>query len=166
MEIVFNTLDIYDIASNTWSTGRAGGTARRGHSSVLYNGKIYSWGGGPTGTSLNTIDIYDIASNSWSTGRAGGTARRGHSSVLYNGKIYSWGGSYLNTLDIYDIASNTWSTGSAGGTARMDHSSVLYNGKIYSWGLVGQRAGVIPQNFITVKSIRGQDGMGPIYLIP
>ncbi|MDO8654857.1 MAG: kelch repeat-containing protein, partial [bacterium] len=121
--------------TDSWSTGTAGGTARNLHSSVLYNGKIYSWGGisGP----LNTVDIYDIAANSWSTGTAGGTARYGHTSVLYNGKIYSWGGTgadYLNTVDIYDIAANSWSTGTAGGTARRYHTSVLYNGKIYSWG--------------------------------
>ncbi len=131
-----NTVDIYDIASNSWSTGTAGGTARFYHTSVLYNGKIYSWGG-TNGGNLSSVDIYDIAGNSWSTGTAGGTARYGHTSVLYNGKIYSWGGyngSYLNTVDIYDIAGNSWSTGTAGGTARYIHTSVLYNGKIYSWG--------------------------------
>ncbi|MFA6432617.1 MAG: kelch repeat-containing protein, partial [Candidatus Paceibacterota bacterium] len=85
----FNTLYIYNIASNTWSTGTAGGTARYDHTSVLYNGKIYSWGGGGSGGILNTVDIYDIASNTWSTGTAGGTARYAHTSVLYNGKIYS-----------------------------------------------------------------------------
>src|SRR3989338_8329153 len=92
-------------ATDSWSTGTAGGTARNNHTSVLYNGKIYSWGG-YNGSNLNTLDIYDIATDSWSTGTAGGTARNNHTSVLYNGKIYSWGGyngSYLNTLDIYDI---------------------------------------------------------------
>ena len=136
-----NTLDIYDIATDTWSTGTAGGTARTSHSSVVYNGKIYSWGGNSDSDYLNTLDIYDIATDTWSTGAAGGTTRSGHSSVVENGKIYSWGGvvyysgfNYLNTLDIYDIATDTWSTGTAGGTARSGHSSVVENGKIYSWG--------------------------------
>ncbi len=39
------------------------------YSSVLYNGKIYSWGG----RSLNTMDVYDIASNTWPTGITGTT---------------------------------------------------------------------------------------------
>ncbi|MDO8335677.1 MAG: kelch repeat-containing protein, partial [Candidatus Saccharibacteria bacterium] len=74
--------------TGSWSTGAAGGTARYDHTSVLYNGKIYSWGGeNPDTNYFNTVDIYDIANNSWSTGTAGGTARRGHTSVLYNGKI-------------------------------------------------------------------------------
>src|SRR3989338_7765072 len=123
-------------ANDSWSTGAAGGTARRAHTSVLYNGKIYSWAGSD-GSNLNTVDIYDIAANSWSTGAAGGTARYNHTSVLYNGKIYSWAGNdgsaYINTVDIYDIATDSWSTGAAGGAARGEHTSVLYNGKIYSW---------------------------------
>ncbi|MDO8335676.1 MAG: kelch repeat-containing protein [Candidatus Saccharibacteria bacterium] len=127
------------MANNSWSTGTAGGTARRLHTSVLYNGRIYSGGGiDSVGAIINTVDIYDIANDSWSTGTAGGTTRRSHDSVLYNGKMYLWGGwngsSYLNTVDIYDIANNSWSTGTAGGTARYNHTSVLYNGKIYSWG--------------------------------
>src|SRR3989338_2395821 len=112
-------------ATDSWSTGTAGGTARYGHYSVLYNGKIYSWGGDDNGSFLNTLDIYDIATDSWSTGTAGGTARRYQSSVFYNGKIYSWGGENaggnLNTVDIYDIATDSWSTGTAGGTARDAH---------------------------------------------
>ena len=94
-------------AAGSWSTGTAGGTARQSHSSVLANGKIYSWGGvDGSWNKMNTLDIYDIATDSWSTGTAGGTARQYHSSVISNGKIYSWGGSgggCLNTLDIYDL---------------------------------------------------------------
>ena len=94
--------------TGSWSTGAAGGSGRSSHTPVLYNGKIYSWGGvGAGGSDINTLDIYDIASNTWSTGATGGTARETYSSALYNGKIYSWGGwngsTRLNTLDIYDI---------------------------------------------------------------
>ncbi|MDD5055304.1 MAG: kelch repeat-containing protein [Candidatus Peribacteraceae bacterium] len=141
---ISNTADGLNIYKNpspnvagSWSTGTAGGTARTYPTSVLFNGKIYSWGGLSDGSYLTTVDIYDIASDSWSTGTAGGTGRIDHRSVLFNGKIYSWGGTnggVLNTVDIYDIASDSWSTGTAGGTARRGHTSVLFNGKIYSWG--------------------------------
>ena len=127
-------------SEDSWSTGTAGGTARISHTSVVYNGKIYSWGGVNVSRRqiLNTLDIYDIAHDSWSTGTAGGTARSEHSSVLYNGKIYSWGGSdgngCLGTMDIYDIAHDSWSTGATSPVAKEQHTSVVYNGKIYSWG--------------------------------
>jgi hypothetical protein len=126
-------------AADSWSTGNTGGTGRNGQTSVLYNGKIYFWGGMISGGSMtNTLDIYDIATDFWTTGTAGGTARMRHTSHIYNGKIYSWGGfiangTRLNTMDIYDIATNSWSTGTTGGTARNNHVSILYNGKIYYW---------------------------------
>ncbi|MDO8302892.1 MAG: kelch repeat-containing protein, partial [Sedimentisphaerales bacterium] len=147
-------------ATPSWSNGASGGTARYEHTSVLYNGKIYSRGGlNGINENIDTIvDIYDIAGNSWSTGASGGTARYGATSVLYNGKIYSWGGSSsagnpnsINTVDIYDIAGNSWSTGTAGGTARNGHTSVLYNGKIYSWG--GSNGSVL--NIVDIYNIAG-----------
>jgi len=128
-------------AAGSWSTGTSGGTARNYHTSEVYNGKIYSWGGGPGINIINTLDIYDIASGLWSTGQTGGTARGAHKSALDSGKIYFWGGCVdaacnndYNTLDIYDIAGNSWSAGLAGGSARSFHSSALYDGKIYFWG--------------------------------
>ncbi|MEP7103702.1 MAG: kelch repeat-containing protein [Candidatus Dojkabacteria bacterium] len=135
--LIINTTDAVNVTAS-WSTGKAGGTARSRHTSILYNGKIYSWGG-TTGSVINTLDIYDIATNTWSTGTAGGTARQQHTSVVYNGKIYSWGGlnsggTALNTVDIYDIATDAWTTGTAGGTARSQHSAIVYSGKMYSWG--------------------------------
>lgn len=57
-----------------WSTGTAGGTARNYHASEAYNGKIYSWGGGPGINVTNTMNIYDIASGIWTSGLTGGTA--------------------------------------------------------------------------------------------
>jgi hypothetical protein len=74
--------------TGAWTTGTAGGTARSGHYSVLYNGKVYSWAGRNASlTFIDTVDIYDIANDSWSTGTAGGTKRSLFRSVLYNGKI-------------------------------------------------------------------------------
>jgi len=121
--------------ADVWSSG-ASWKGIKNHTSVSYNGKIYSFGGvNNYSIPSNAVEIYDIATNSWSTGTAGGTARSDHSSVVYNGKVYSWGGlEGGNKLDIYDIATNSWSTGVAGGTGRALFSSVVYNGKIYSWG--------------------------------
>lgn len=134
-----NTMDIYNISTDSWSTGATGGTARWGNSAVTYNGKIYYLGGNDDFSALDTINIYDIATNSWSGGAAGGTPRMWHSSAVSGGKIYSWGGvddsfTPLDSIDIYNIGTNSWSTGLAGGTARFSHSSVAYNGNIYSWG--------------------------------
>jgi hypothetical protein len=121
-----------------WNPGNpSGGTARYGASSVIYNNKMYSWGGWDGTTNMNTMDIFDIASNRWTTGTAGGTARHYHSAFVYKDKMYVWGGtngSNLATVDIYTFATNTWSTGTAGGTARNSQSVVVYGTKAYFWG--------------------------------
>ena len=144
----------------SWSTGTAGGTARNYHASEAYNGKIYSWGGGPGINVTNTMNIYDIDSGIWTNGLTGGTARGAHRSAIYNGKIYFWGGCAnagcdidYNTIDIYDIAGNSWSTGLAGGTGRSFFSSALSGGKIYFWG--GRENNVNVLNTMDIYDIAG-----------
>lgn len=86
-------------AADSWSTGLAGGTARGDHASVLYSGKIYSWGGSNTWpTLLNSMNIYDIATNTWSNGTSGGTARWDSSGVEVSGKIFYFGGSNASSV--------------------------------------------------------------------
>jgi hypothetical protein len=137
-EYICNTGDVLNLDSTSWSTITTGGTARMLHSAVVYNGKMYAWGGITDSGVVNTMDIYDFATHGWTTGTAGGTARYGHTAVVSGTKMICWGGvnsinngSLLNTVDIYDFVSNTWTTGLAGGTARYLHTAHLYNGSIY-----------------------------------
>ncbi len=130
------TVDIFDTNTNTWSTGANTTSARAGTASILFNGKIYVYGG-TNGTNRNTTIIYDIESNTWSAGVTGGTARRFSQAVQYNSKMYVYGGyttTATNILDIFDIPSGTWSVGTAGGTTRYSFSAATYNGKLYTWG--------------------------------
>jgi len=138
-----NTLDIYNTATNNWSTGTAGGTAVYGQTAVVYNGKMYEWGGTTNGTSASsTMYYYNIAGNSWTqvTGWTGSpTARFYGNSYVYGNKMYVVGGttngtSAINSVDIYNFDTNAWTTGTSGGTARMRASAVIYNGSIYMNG--------------------------------
>jgi N-acetylneuraminic acid mutarotase len=61
---VFNTVDIYDTVSNTWSTGPAMPIATRGASAVYYNNHVYVVGGYDSGQ-INTIQILDLSNNTW-----------------------------------------------------------------------------------------------------
>lgn len=54
------SIDIYDMATQTWSTV-TGGTARSMSASVIDGGKLYILGGQSDPLALNTMDIYDIA---------------------------------------------------------------------------------------------------------
>jgi hypothetical protein len=109
-----NTLDIYNIAGDSWSTGTSGGTARRDFGAAYENGNIYYWSGENSATAvINTLDVYNISGDSWSTGTTGGTAKKLFGgSEYYNGRIYSWGGydgatTYYTTPEIYQLGGAT-----------------------------------------------------------
>ncbi|MBC8181054.1 carboxypeptidase-like regulatory domain-containing protein, partial [candidate division KSB1 bacterium] len=59
--IYLNTVDIYDITTNTWSKGSGMPTARECEV-VLRDGKIYAIGGYNGSRSLKTFEVYDIIS--------------------------------------------------------------------------------------------------------
>ena len=111
---------IYDIATNTWSTGAPLPAAQTG-ANVAFNNKIYNFGGNPGPQS--TVTIYDIATNTWSTGAPMPVAitygRAAVSSIVpfayYAGGITTV---TVNTLYRYDFAANTWATMAPLQTAR------------------------------------------------
>src|SRR5262245_32781686 len=112
---------IYDIATNTWSTGAPLPATQTG-ANVAFNNKIYNFGGNP-GPQI-TVTIYDIPTNAWSNGApmpVGITYGRAVASTL--GTPYAWyaGGITtvtVNTLYRYDFAANTWATMAPLQTAR------------------------------------------------
>lgn len=117
--INIDLFELYDIATNVWSTLAPSPTKRYGVGLAAYNGKIYIVGGRNESSSYYFVDleVYDIASNTWSTLSSMSTGRELLGSpVVYNGKIYVCGGTNYNLggsqniLEVYDIASNTWST--------------------------------------------------------
>src|SRR5262249_28878987 len=109
---------IYDIATNTWSTGAPLPAAQTG-TTVAFNNKIYNFGGNP-GTE-STVTIYDIAANTWSSGAAMPVPiTYGRSTVAGNFAYYGGGiaGVTVNTVYRYDFAANTWTTMAPLQTAR------------------------------------------------
>jgi N-acetylneuraminic acid mutarotase len=134
------------LKNENWSRGISSSQRRFGHSSVVYNNKMYVWGGlyhigedeDKKEIYLNRMDIYDFGSGRWSQGQTGGYPRAWHTANVMGTKIYFWGGKddkgILNTFDIYDMRTNTWTTGTAGGTPRFAHSSIVYNNKIWYYG--------------------------------
>ena len=66
------TMQIYDIASNTWSAGPPIPLGTYGAAAGAFNNKVYVAGGtDPAGANPTTsLYIYDIATSTWSTGTA------------------------------------------------------------------------------------------------
>jgi len=106
-------VDVYDIATDTWSAMDPLPGARYGIDCVEISGKIYCAGG--YSTSLQTtLYIFDPAAApgaQWTTGAAMPSGRYNYGGVALDGLYYVLGGystSYQSTVLIYDPVSNTW----------------------------------------------------------
>ncbi len=120
---VTNALRIYDIATNTWTSGANMPTSPgvEAAAGAVVNGKFYVMGGDDFNNGLNTTFIYDIATNTWTTGATLPDSRTNTYGTAYNGLIYVYGGVILpaftttDTLLRYDPVANSWTNlGSAG----------------------------------------------------
>ena len=122
---VTNALRIYDIATNTWTTGAAMPTTPgvEAAAAAVVNGKFYVMGGDDFNNGLNTNFIYDIATNTWTTGATLPDNRTNTYGTAANGLIYVYGGVILpaftttDTLLRYDPVANSWTNLGSAGTA-------------------------------------------------
>src|SRR5215472_14065840 len=141
---VVDTTRIYDIATNTWSTGAPMPDVRAFMASGYYNGKIYLVGGYSTGSYapafLQTWE-YDSFANTFATKASipASAGFGGAGSGVVNGHLYVAGGRDANNTVIattwdYDIAADTW-------TARSDlpagvnvPGSAVIGGRLWIFG--------------------------------
>src|SRR4029078_7320528 len=122
---VTNALRIYDIASNSWTSGANMPTSPgvEAAAGAVVNGKFYVMGGDDFNNGLNTTFIYDIATNAWTTGATLPDSRTNTSATVYNGLISLYGGVILpgftttDTLLRYDPVANSWTNLGSAGTA-------------------------------------------------
>ena len=134
------TTSIYDIPTNTWTTGapipEANGLSD--HATGYWNGKIYVAGGFNGTGATNAARAYDIASNTWTSIAPLPAALYLPGFGVINGKFYVASGNNgtteVNTLYIYDTATNTWTTGPVVPTPVTAPGSAVYQGKLYLFG--------------------------------
>jgi len=134
-------VDIYTIATNTWSTAELTIPERQGMAVASVGSKVLFAGGGDNDNGITTsrVDIYDAANNSWSITELSKKREFMAATTLGNRVFFSGGGDWEPNLlgstriDIYDYSTNTWSTASMG-TGRMDHSATAIGNKIYFAG--------------------------------
>ena len=143
-DVIIDTVEEYNPATNTWATKASIPTARTGIASAVVDGKIYVFGGmvcdldGSAWASEKT-EVYDPENNTWQTRTDMPTALNNPSAIAVGGKIYVIGGkdaSYSNlaTVDEYDPLSNIWTPKTPMPTARSQHSCNVIGGKIYVIG--------------------------------
>ncbi|MEM7200947.1 MAG: kelch repeat-containing protein [Planctomycetota bacterium] len=110
---------IYDIATNTWSTGPAPMAERMELAGVECGGFFYAIGGRSHVGNLATMEIYDPVAGIWSMGPDMPTPRSSCAAVEIGGMVHVVGGrdeteprtgNPLGEHEVYDTKSGLWST--------------------------------------------------------
>jgi N-acetylneuraminic acid mutarotase len=89
------TLDVYDPATNRWTTKSAAPTGRYSAAGRVVNGKLVVVGGIPSweeAPALNSVEVYDPATNTWATREPMPTARYLLAAAQLDGFLYALGG--------------------------------------------------------------------------
>ena len=134
----FNSNYIYDIASDSWSIGKAMPfPSSFSISSAVYNNKIYCIGG-------NKTQIYDPKTDSWSLGASlpnpvSNPAVCSTTGTFSLRKIYVFGGEtsfleYTDKTQVYNPENNSWTLGSSMLTPRGNPTVAVINDQIYVIG--------------------------------
>lgn len=137
---------IYDIASNTWSTGAALPRGVECGAMAAWNGKVYLIGGDddffPSNGVSDQVNIYDIATNSWTgtgTPMPAGVSNNGF--VQLGNYIYIVGGWWIGSTGTnsdmtlrYDLETDTWETGAVFSPARADFPVAATSQYLYAIG--------------------------------
>jgi N-acetylneuraminic acid mutarotase len=147
---VLTSTEVYDPATNGWSSAASMATARASHTATLLpNGKVLVAGGfqtvGGDEPPEASAEIYDPASDSWSSAAHMATGRETHTATLLDdGKVLVAGGTDSTLTEIYDPATDSWSGAGSMAIARAFHTATLLpNGRVLvAGGNNGQLFGV------------------------
>lgn len=134
-------LEVYDPATNVWTTKAPMPTPRLAVGGAVVNGIFYAVGGRrlPSGTIVGTVEAYDPTTNTWTTKAPLPTPRQFAAVGVLNGTIYAVGGSTSEgvataTVEAYDPATDIWTTQAPLPTARMNAEAVAVSGQLYVIG--------------------------------
>lgn len=122
--------ELYDPASNSWSTTGILNTARYYHTAVrLKTGKVLAIGGS-TGTTTISCELYDPSTGTWSNAASTNTARYLNTTTLLpDGKVLVTGGTSsrgpLSSVELYDPSANAWTLTGNMKTGRYAHTATL-----------------------------------------
>lgn len=141
-QLLGTLVQIYDTASDTWTTGAPKPTSAGAINAAVINGKIYIPGGKNLTTDeiLGALEIYDPVSNQWSSGAPLPTPLSASAVEAVNGKLYVMGGqdhhqdSY-NSMYVYDPNANSWNRLADMELGMSWNSSGVIDGKIYMFGV-------------------------------
>ncbi|MDR2707925.1 MAG: hypothetical protein LBB87_04190 [Nitrososphaerota archaeon] len=139
---------MYDVATDTWSTNTSMPMALQGYASTVIDSKIYVIGGTRQSVSgvdsaVSTLQIYDTQTGVWVNGSSLNTPDSYGSAVVTSGvmapsMIYYIGGysmgSFSDKTWIYNVEEDSWSEGAKMSTPRAYFGLAVVNDVIYAVG--------------------------------
>ena len=157
--------DVYDPATNAW-TSLPDVPERRDHTSAaVVAGKLYLIGGRTYGMGPRPQnDVYDFATGRWTTGLAPlPTPRPGAATAVFGDEVVVIGGEVsgvgtFNTVEAYNTTTNTWRTMTSMPTARHGIQAAMFNGRAYIADGGTKPGGGGPTD---VQEVFGIDDAGP-----
>jgi len=184
-----NKTHIYDIATNTWSTGANMITAVGDYAAGVYKDSlIYIIGGWAGMADINNVQIYNTATNLWSSGSPKlGTAVDGLRGGLAGNKIIIAGGhsqplnstidnTYIGEIDSANPSTITWTDASAypfGAVTRAaagvpqitNNSMVMFNGGEINGAINDAYASTCAFDFNLNTWMLGPDKITPVNIL-
>jgi hypothetical protein len=146
---VFSTVDMYNPATDTWTTKADMSIPRVSLSTSVIDGKIYAIGGAQTvvgggsfisySPPLSVVEVYDPTADTWTRKADMPTPRCCHAASVVNEEIYLIGGgegysSVLQVVEKYNPVTGTWSVVVDNLTLRNYLSASAVNGIVYAVG--------------------------------
>lgn len=154
---IHGTTFIYDVKSNTWSSGAKMPTPRAEHTASAIDGKIYIIGGRVARVAdantysdygdTNVVAVFDTKTNTFTRAADAPTARNSHAAAVIDGKVYVVGGRQFSpggkgrrrivnvaALEVYDPKTNTWETKAPMPLAQGGLAAATVDGKLYVFG--------------------------------
>jgi N-acetylneuraminic acid mutarotase len=135
---VVSTVEIYDPATDTWSTGPSLLIKLANQMTITASGKIYAIGGEGESLESDAVQEFDPVSKSWALKNNMPDQRASAAVSVNNGFIYISGGRgpgvQLNSLIWYDPVKDVWSAGSPLTQSREGPGGVAIDDQILVYG--------------------------------
>ncbi len=133
------TVEIYDPATDSWTTGPSMLVAVSEHMAAAVSGKIYVIGGKPDlGVAMDTVQEYDPATQTWTLKTAMPDSRYAAAVSVHNDRIYIAGGRgpgvNLSSLLWYEPATDTWGAGAPMSESREGAAGATVNDRFIVYG--------------------------------
>ncbi|MCU0344752.1 MAG: T9SS type A sorting domain-containing protein [Ignavibacteriaceae bacterium] len=134
-------IEVYDLATETWSTLPDMPTYRWGLSIVAFDNKIYVFGGRSLSIRHTALDVFDPQDSSWTTVTNIPTPRYQLATCVIDSSIYAIDGWYssssgpiYDTVEVYNPITDVWTTGTSMPVSVAMLDGYVLDGKIYMYG--------------------------------